>query len=193
MTDTTRKAIASKNGGHFSLVTWELRLTFAKPVFPSEQLFFAFPLRGKANKSWTPQIKKPRSPFKIKNVCRYFKFGFCKYLEKCRFPHVKENCESQDCDVRSFLNKFFDLSNFGLDQKRFNWKELDWKELDWKELDWKVLHWKGLYWKGLDWKALDWKGLEMIKLERIDLARIVLERSGFDWIRKDGIGKEWDW
>ena len=64
------------------------------------------------------------------NVCRYFKFGFCKYLEKCRFPHVKEICESQDCDVRSF---------FGLDQKRFNWKELDWKELDQKGLDWKGL------------------------------------------------------
>ena len=35
------------------------------------------------------------------NVCRYFKFGFCKYLEKCRFPHVKEICESQECDVKS--------------------------------------------------------------------------------------------
>ena len=35
------------------------------------------------------------------NVCRYFKFGFCKYLERCRFPHVKEVCESQECDGRS--------------------------------------------------------------------------------------------
>ena len=31
----------------------------------------------------------------------YFKFGFCKYLERCRFPHIKEVCESQECDERS--------------------------------------------------------------------------------------------
>ena len=26
------------------------------------------------------------------NVCRYFKFGFCKFLERCRFMHVNEEC-----------------------------------------------------------------------------------------------------
>ena len=35
------------------------------------------------------------------NVCRFFKFGFCKYTVKCRFLHVKENCENQECDVIS--------------------------------------------------------------------------------------------
>ena len=35
------------------------------------------------------------------NVCRFFKFGFCKYTVKCRFLNVKENCENQECDVIS--------------------------------------------------------------------------------------------
>ena len=35
------------------------------------------------------------------NVCRYFKFGFCKYLERCHFQHIKEKCEKHDCDVKS--------------------------------------------------------------------------------------------
>ena len=35
------------------------------------------------------------------NVCKYHKFGFCKYSEKCRFPHVKEECENKECEVRS--------------------------------------------------------------------------------------------
>ena len=35
------------------------------------------------------------------NVCRYFKFGFCKYLERCQYLHVKESCENNECDVRS--------------------------------------------------------------------------------------------
>ena len=41
------------------------------------------------------------SEMATQNVCRYFKFGFCKYLEKCRFPHVKEICENTECDARS--------------------------------------------------------------------------------------------
>ena len=35
------------------------------------------------------------------NICRYFKFGFCKYLVKCRFQHIKEICENKDCNVKS--------------------------------------------------------------------------------------------
>ena len=35
------------------------------------------------------------------NVCRYNKFGHCKFSQKCRFFHVDEICENQSCDIRS--------------------------------------------------------------------------------------------
>ena len=35
------------------------------------------------------------------NVCRYFRFGHCKYKERCRLQHVKEFCENQSCEIRS--------------------------------------------------------------------------------------------
>ena len=33
------------------------------------------------------------------NVCRYFKFGYCKFAERCRFHHVKEECTNRSCDI----------------------------------------------------------------------------------------------
>ena len=33
------------------------------------------------------------------NVCRYFKFGHCKFNDKCRLLHVKEECENQACEI----------------------------------------------------------------------------------------------
>ena len=35
------------------------------------------------------------------NVCRYFKFGHCKFADKCRLLHVKEVCETLSCAVWS--------------------------------------------------------------------------------------------
>ena len=32
-------------------------------------------------------------------VCRFFKFGYCKHLEKCRNMHVKEKCEKVSCEI----------------------------------------------------------------------------------------------
>ena len=31
------------------------------------------------------------------NVCRFNKNGFCKYRDSCRYKHVNEVCEKQDC------------------------------------------------------------------------------------------------
>ena len=35
------------------------------------------------------------------NLCRYFKFGHCKFADKCRLLHVKEVCETLSCAVWS--------------------------------------------------------------------------------------------
>ena len=33
------------------------------------------------------------------NVCRYNKFGFCKFQEVCRKKHVNEKCNSSSCEI----------------------------------------------------------------------------------------------
>ena len=35
------------------------------------------------------------------NVCRYHKFGHCKFSETCRFLHFNERCENSTCEIRS--------------------------------------------------------------------------------------------
>jgi len=32
-------------------------------------------------------------------LCMFNKFGFCKYLDKCRKRHTKETCEKENCEV----------------------------------------------------------------------------------------------
>ena len=34
-------------------------------------------------------------------VCRHFKFGHCRYLDTCRYEHVKEVCGSTECAEES--------------------------------------------------------------------------------------------
>ena len=34
------------------------------------------------------------------NVCIYFKFGFCKFTDKCRFMHVDQVCENTSCEIK---------------------------------------------------------------------------------------------
>ena len=58
------------------------------------------------------------------NVCRYFKFGFCKYLEKCRFVHVTEICENPECDAaRSCSLRHPRICKFYRDYKRCKFGE----------------------------------------------------------------------
>ena len=33
------------------------------------------------------------------NVCRYFKFGYCKFGEKCRNLHIEEKCCDNQCEI----------------------------------------------------------------------------------------------
>ena len=32
------------------------------------------------------------------NICLYNKFEYCKYKEKCKYRHIKENCERTGCE-----------------------------------------------------------------------------------------------
>ena len=34
------------------------------------------------------------------NVCRYFKFGYCKFTDKCKYMHVKELCRNSSCEIK---------------------------------------------------------------------------------------------
>ena len=47
-----------KNGCHFFIVTWALRSTFAKQVFPSEQLFVCLPPSGEGKQVLDPPNQK---------------------------------------------------------------------------------------------------------------------------------------
>ena len=33
------------------------------------------------------------------NVCRNNKFSYCKYGENCRFLHINEECDDNNCDI----------------------------------------------------------------------------------------------
>ena len=35
----------------------------------------------------------------VENVCKYFKYGYCKYRGNCKFKHVQEICVETDCEV----------------------------------------------------------------------------------------------
>ena len=35
----------------------------------------------------------------VRNVCLYFKFGYCKHKDCCRKKHVKEVCDKKACEI----------------------------------------------------------------------------------------------
>ena len=35
------------------------------------------------------------------NVCKFNRGGFCKFKDNCRYRHINEICEDEDCDVNS--------------------------------------------------------------------------------------------
>ena len=39
------------------------------------------------------------------DVCRYNKFGFCKFKEECRIPHVNEVCDNSLCDIKNCVKR----------------------------------------------------------------------------------------
>ena len=35
------------------------------------------------------------------HVCKHYKFGFCKFGEKCHKQHLKETCQTEDCYLKT--------------------------------------------------------------------------------------------
>ena len=35
------------------------------------------------------------------NVCRFYKYGYCKFLETCRYKHNDKVCDKNECDIVS--------------------------------------------------------------------------------------------
>ena len=33
-------------------------------------------------------------------VCNYFKYGYCKFVDKCNYLHVQKICDIDSCDVK---------------------------------------------------------------------------------------------
>ena len=53
------------------------------------------------------------------NVCKHFKYGFCKFGEKCNKQHLKEICQTEDCNLKTCskrhpkICKFFSVNQPG--------------------------------------------------------------------------------
>ena len=39
------------------------------------------------------------------NVCRFFKFGFCKFKLNCRYKHVTKVCDDEKCNQETCQNR----------------------------------------------------------------------------------------
>ena len=57
------------------------------------------------------------------NVCCYFKFGYCKFDEKCRFVHVKEECTNKSCEISSCTFRHPKICKFYRDYHRLKFGE----------------------------------------------------------------------
>ena len=56
-------------------------------------------------------------------MCRYYKFGFCKYLKRCQFLHIKEICENNYCDVRTCSQRHPRICSYYRDYNRCKFGE----------------------------------------------------------------------
>ena len=57
------------------------------------------------------------------NVCRYYKFGHCKFLEKCRFMHISERCQNPECEIKSCNLRHPKICKFFRDYNRCKFGE----------------------------------------------------------------------
>ena len=57
------------------------------------------------------------------NVCRYNKYGHCKFAEKCRFMHIDESCENPNCETKKCNLRHPRICSFFRDYKRCKFGE----------------------------------------------------------------------
>merc|ERR1712105_310276 len=53
----------------------------------------------------TPRSSKDQSTMKVKisapsSICNYYRCGFCRFKEKCKYEHLKEDCDLDKCDKK---------------------------------------------------------------------------------------------
>ena len=57
------------------------------------------------------------------NVCRYNKFGHCKFCEKCKFMHIMERCENSSCEIAKCNLRHPRICNYYRDYQRCKFGE----------------------------------------------------------------------
>ena len=50
----------------------------------------------------------------IEKICLHNKFGYCKYKEQCKYRHIRENCEREECDFLFWCKTLFFFLYFPL-------------------------------------------------------------------------------
>ena len=68
-------------------------------------------------------LKKFYSDMTHQNVCRYYKFGFCKYKDNCRKMHIHEKCENRCCEIKNCPLRHPRKCSFYRDFKRCKFNE----------------------------------------------------------------------
>ena len=67
-------------------------------------------------------LKANRSPFYSdmaqQNVCRFYKFGFCKYKDNCRNMHIHDKCDNRSCEMKNCSLRHPRKCSFYRDYKR---------------------------------------------------------------------------
>ena len=56
-------------------------------------------------------------------VCRYNKFGHCKYCENCKFMHIMERCENVSCEIVNCKLRHPRICNYYRDYQRCKFGE----------------------------------------------------------------------
>ena len=57
------------------------------------------------------------------NVCRYFKFGYCKFGDKCKNLHIEEKCGDKQCEIMNCDKRHPRPCNFYRDYGRCKYLE----------------------------------------------------------------------
>ena len=63
-------------------------------------------MKNKTNKQQVNkklELRNPNSSFRdmnFENLCRYNKFGYCKFEQTCRLNHFDEICEIPHCEIQ---------------------------------------------------------------------------------------------
>ena len=63
------------------------------------------------------------------NLCRFYKFGYCKFRNNCRSRHVDILCENENCDINSCENRHPRVCSFYWDFGRCKFSPCSYKHV----------------------------------------------------------------